>query len=264
MSIPVSTFYYKNKPKDDESGLVKKMEEIIEDFPGAGYRTIDTELRKKGDLVNEKKIRRVMRENHLTCKRVIKFKGKTTDSSHGLRKYPNLVKGLKVTRLNQVIVGDVTQYSVNGKDFFLATLMDRYNREVIGRAISDANNTDLVLCALNDAIGKRGAMSLNGCIHHTDTDVRYCSDRYVQKLQETKMKISMCLGNAYENAHAESLFKTIKYQEINVSAYDDKIDSAIKIFDYIEKYNTRRPHSALGGLSPVEFRNKIHAKKDKK
>jgi len=99
---------------------------------------------------------------------------------------------------------------------------------VIGRAISDSNNTDLVFCALNDAIRKRGAMSLNGCIHHTDTDVRYCSDRYIQKLRETKMKISMCLGNAYENAHAESLFKTIKYQEINVSAYDDKIDSAIK------------------------------------
>lgn len=213
MNMPVSTFYYKAKPKEDESDLVKQMEKIIEDFPGAGYRTIDTELRKNGDIVNGKKIRRIMRENRLTCKRVIKFKGKTTDSSHGLRKYSNLVKGLKETRLNQVIVGDVTQYSVNGKDFFLATLMDRYNREVIGRAISEENNTDLVLCALNDAVRQRGTVSLNGCIHHTDSDVRYCSEKYIQKLKENKMQISMCLGNAYENAHAESLFKTIKYQE---------------------------------------------------
>ncbi|EMO91451.1 hypothetical protein [Leptospira noguchii] len=58
--------------------------------------------------------------------------------------------------------------------------MDRFNREVIGKAVSDANNTELVLCALDDAIKTRGAKKLSGCIHHTDSDVRYCADKYIK------------------------------------------------------------------------------------
>ncbi|EMN02054.1 integrase core domain protein [Leptospira noguchii str. 2007001578] len=257
MMMPVSTYYYQKKPDKNEDWLVDQMSKVIEDFPGCGYRTINIELRKKGLLLNHKKIQRLMRENKLTSKRIIKFKGKTTDSVHDLKKYKNQLTQFKETGLNQVMVGDVTQYSVNGQDYFLATLMDRFNREVIGKAVSDANNTELVLCALDDAIKTRGAKKLSGCIHHTDSDVRYCADKYIKRLKENKIEISMCKGNAYENAHAESLFKTIKYQEINVNAYDDKHDSAIRIFEYIEKFNSRRPHSALKGLSPVEFRNKI-------
>ncbi|EPE85765.1 transposase domain protein, partial [Leptospira noguchii str. 1993005606] len=71
------------------------------------------------------------------------------------KKYKNQLTQFKETGLNQVMVGDVTQYSVNGQDYFLATLMDRFNREVIGKAVSDANNTELVLCALDDAINTR-------------------------------------------------------------------------------------------------------------
>jgi len=260
MNLSLSTFYYKKRYHRDESALVAQMELITEDFPGCGYRTIDIELRKKGTMVNHKKILRVMRDNKLTSKRVIKFKGKTTDSAHGLRKYRNLIVNNKVNYLNRLIVGDVTQYSVNGHDYFLATLMDQFNREVIGRAVSDSNNTDLVLCALSDAVSNRGAKNLSGCIHHTDSDVRYCSEKYISSLNNLKMKISMCKGNAYENAYAESFFKTIKYQEINVNSYDDKNDSAARIFEYIEKYNSRRPHSSLKGLSPVEFRNKFQDK----
>ena len=96
--------------------------------------------------------------------------------------------------------------------------MDRHNHEIAGAAISWYNNTDLVLSALESASEKYG--SLVGCLHHTDADVRYCSKLYTQKLQDLGMKISMTLGNAYENAHAESLNKTIKYKEIYLNEYD--------------------------------------------
>jgi putative transposase len=228
---------------------------VIEDFPGSGQGTIKIELGKEGHKVNKKRIARIMRENNLVSKRTNKFKVSTTNSNHRLRKYPNITKNIIINNINILIVGDVSQFSNKGKDYYIATLMDVYNREVIGCSISKKNDTNLVLSALEDAILNRGLSYLKGCIHHTDTDVRYCSQAYVNRLMEINMKISMCKGNAYENAHAESLFKTIKYQEINISEYMNDRDMVSKIFLYIRKYNERRPHSALNGMSPLEYKN---------
>ncbi len=130
--------------------------------------------------------------------------------------------------------------------------MDRHNREGIGKAVSDKNDTALVLAALEDAHHNRP--DLHGCIHHTDAAVRYCSDDYGNRLKDLRMRISMCVGNACENAHAESFNKTIKRQEINISEYDSKEESSVYIFRFIELYNSFRPHSSLGGMTPIGFR----------
>ena len=95
---------------------------------------------------------------------------------------------------------------------------------------------------------------LEGCVHHTDADVRYCSDEYIKRVTDFGMKISMCVGNAYENAHAESFNKTLKRQEINISEYGSKEESAESIFKFMDLYNSYRPHSSIGGMTPVEFR----------
>jgi transposase InsO family protein len=196
-----------------------------------------------------------MRENNLISKRTNKFRVATTNSSHSLKKYPNITKNITINNINKLIVGDVSQFSNKGKEYFIATLMDVCNREVIGCSISRKNDTNLVLSALEDAVGNRGKSILEGCIHHTDTDVRNCSKTYINRLTELKMKISMCKGNAYENAHAESLFKTIKYQEINISEYSNEKEMIFNIFSYIKKYNERRPHSSLRGMIPIEYKN---------
>ena len=236
---------------------------VIEDFPGSGQGTIKIELAKKGHKVNKKRIARIMRENNLVSKKINKFRVATTNSNHRLKKYPNITKDIEINNINKLIVGDVSQFSNKGKDYYIATLMDVCNREVIGCSISKKNDTNLVLSALEDAILNRGLSYLKGCIHHTDTDVRYCSQAYVNILMKINMKISMCKGNAYENAHAESLFKTIKYQEINISEYMNDRDMVSKIFSYIRKYNERRPHSALNGLSPLEYKNILLKKVEK-
>jgi putative transposase len=230
------------------------MGEIIELLPGAGHRTIAIKLKEKGFLVNKKRVIRIMKENNLVSKKVNKFKLATTNSNHGFKKYKNILKGKKIKTVNQAIVGDVSQFSHKGKDFFIATLMDLCNREIIGCSISRSNNTELVLKALEDAVATRGIKNLNNCIHHTDADVRYCSTSYTTRLNEIGIKISMCVGNAYENAHAESLFKTIKYQEINISEYKNEKDMVEKILSYVVKYNTIRPHSALNYMSPVKYK----------
>lgn len=240
-----------------DAPVLKLIEEIIEVLPAAGVPTITTMLKKKMSI-NKKRIHRIMKENNLIGRHKPIKKGKTTDSNHKFEKFENLTKSIKTTGLNQVIVGDITSYDVCGIDHYLATLMDLHNREIVGSAISNENNTELVLGALEEAKKKRG--ELKGCIHHTDADVKYCSDEYIKKLKEYKMKISMCVDNVYENAHAESLNKTLKYGEINISEYENKLESAKCIFSFIEKYNTIRPHSALGGMSPLEYTKYLEKK----
>jgi transposase InsO family protein len=249
----MSTFYYKQRPKNNrkDASLITEIQDIIAIMPESGYRPVTTIL-KRTKTINHKRVHRVMRESGLLCRKKRRFQPGTTDSRHRYKIYPNIATQFITTDINQVIVGDVTAYDVKGKDHFCATLLDRHNREVFGKAVSDKNDTALVLAALEDAHNNRP--DLKGCIHHTDADVRYCSDDYTNRVKKLEMGISMCVGNAYENAHAESFNKTIKRQEINISDYDSKEESAESIFRFIDLYNSFRPHSSLGGLTPVAFR----------
>ncbi len=261
MGMKVSTYYYKCIEKNSEDEMIaKKIEEYIELIPESGYRPTTVFLN-RNMLINHKKVNRIMRDFNLLCRKKRKFKTKTTDSGHGLKKYLNIAKDIVTTDINLVIVGDVTAYDIKGKDHYLASLIDRHSRRTIGKAVSDKNNTELVLAALDDAMRTRG--NLEGCIHHTDSDVRYCSDDYIKKLNSYKMKISMCVGNAYENAHAESFNGTIKRQEINISDYDNKDESAESIFNFIDKYNSIRPHSSLQNLTPFEYEEMLMVTKKK-
>ncbi len=253
--MSISTYYYKSIDKSIEDEIIaEKIRSYIEDVPESGYRPVTDHLN-KAMIINHKRVNRIMREKNLLCIKKRAFKTGTTDSLHKLRKYPNLAKDVVTTDINQVIVGDVTAYNVRGKDHYMASLMDRHSRRTIGKAISDKNNTELLLAALDEAVRTRG--NLKGCIHHTDSDVRYCSEDYIKHLNENKMTVSMCVGNVYENAHAEAFNGTVKRQEINISDYDNKNESAVSIFNFVDKYNTIRPHSSLGGLSPVEFENNL-------
>lgn len=177
-------------------------------------------------------------------------KPKTTQSKHNLKKYSNLIKTLKPDPF-KIIVGDVTSFDISSKNYYLALLMRLGSRRIVGAAISDKNNTDLVEAAFISAKEKMG--NLEGYYHHTDSDVRYCSERYTSILKMNKMNISMCLGNAYENAHAESLNKTIKYKEINLSEYQSFEEARKSIFHFIHLYNTMKPHSALEWMTPQKY-----------
>lgn len=250
----ISTYYYCpiKKISADEKAVVREIDRIIQRLPDSGYRPV-TEILKRDRVINHKRVLSIMGKYDLLCRKQRKFKAVTTDSKHKFRKYPNIISDKITTDINQIIVGDITAFNIRGKDHYLALLMDLHNREAIGIAISDKNDTALVLAALKMA--QRVRPSLKNCIHHTDADVRYCSDEYIRQLKAAEMKISMCVGNVYENAHAESLNKTIKRQEINMSEYESKEEAAASIFKFINTYNMYRPHSALNGMTPVEFKS---------
>jgi transposase InsO family protein len=236
----------------EDQRVAKLIEEFLELMPQSGYRST-TDYLNKTELINKKKVSRIMRKKGLTVgKKKAKHKH-TTNSNHKKKKYPNLLLNKSETR--PVIVGDITYFDIKGQNHYLALLMDLTNREVVGWAISEKIDADLVCAAFKCAISTRS--NLHDYIHHTDTDVRYCSDKYIKLLNSQGIAISMCKGNAYENAHAESLNGTIKRQEINLQLYESKIQSAELIGRFIGLYNSIRPHSALDGLSPLEFSKKL-------
>lgn len=194
-----------------------------------------------------------MRENGLKCRRKATFHTVTTNSKHSLEKYQNLRQDPEKKEM-PTIVGDVTYFDIKGKNHYCAHLLDLTNREPIGLAISDRLNAELVCSALTMAIKSRG--SLHGYIHHTDSDVRYCSSDYIRILKKSGAEISMCVGDAYENAHSESFNGVLKRQEINLNQYSSKEEAAKRIFSFVDRYINYRPHSSLGMLTPAEFRKK--------
>lgn len=134
MKISRSTYYYKprNKPPDIE--IAEKIEKIALNFPSYGYRRITAELHRQGLKVNHKRVLRLMRDKNLLCRAAKVYKA-TTDSSHGLIKYPNLIDDLLPYRIDQVWHADITYIRITNSFVYLAALIDGFSRKVIGYAL---------------------------------------------------------------------------------------------------------------------------------
>ena len=258
MNLASSSYYYKSKTNaggqaKTDAELRDHIERIQREFPGYGYRRLGKQLHREGIRVNDKRIRRVQRKYQLFPIRWRSFKIATTDSNHGYEVYPNLLAGLTLTGTNQAWVADITYIRILKGFVFLAALLDRYSRKVIGWAISKRIDAELCLAALKSALAKRQPPP--GCIHHSDRGVQYACGEYVALLQAANMKISMSrTGNPYDNAHMESFFKTLKYEEVHLSNYETYGDVIERLPHFIEEmYNKKRLHSALGYLPPEEY-----------
>jgi putative transposase len=268
MSIARSSYYHtpKEQPlwkQKQEADIRDRIEHIVCEFPGYGYRRVTKQLHREGCVVNHKRVLRIMRESSLLCAVKRSYK-RTTNSQHPYPRYPNLVKNLVVTALNQVWVADITYIRILTTFVYLAVILDSFSRKVVGYALSKSLDTELTLSALKRALAQRTPPP--GCIHHSDQGVQYAAHDYVKELKKHGCKISMArTGNPYENAKAESFFKTLKHEEVYLWDYRT-LDDVVKRVPYFieEVYNKKRLHSSLGYVPPAEFEESIVVKEQKR
>jgi putative transposase len=261
MELSRSSYYYQPQglapePQQAQADLRDRIEEIALRFPRYGYRRITAQLKREGWAVNHKRVLRVMRESDL----LVKCKRKwlvTTDSKHGFQVWPNRYRDTRPTGINQVWVADLTHVRLRWEFVYLAVILDAYSRRVVGWALSRRLEASLTLAALRSALEDRQPPL--GCMHHSDRGVQYACDDYVQLLQAAGLRISMSRrANPFDNAQAESFFKTLKHEEVNLTEYRNLEEAAASIGSFIEQvYNRERLHSALGYLSPVEFEHML-------
>lgn len=257
MGLARSTYYHRSgqesmQAKKEEADLRDRIEQIVVEHARYGYRRVTHQLRREGHKINHKRVARIMREQSLQCQ-VRRHWVKTTDSDHGYRIYPNLIKELEIRGRNQVWVSDITYIRILTGFLYLAVILDLFSRKVIGWAISEQIDARLTLAALRMALEERG--SVKGCIHHSDRGVQYACHAYVQELQAAQMRISMSRkGNPYDNAAAESFMKTLKYEEVYLWDYHSVEDVKRRLPYFLEEvYNQKRLHSSLGYVTPEEF-----------
>jgi len=259
MSLSRSTYYYRAqqpslRERKQEADLLDKIEAIAVEWPRYGYRRMTEELNDTHKiLVNHKRVSRVMRENSLQCRVKKKWWIQTTDSNHWFRIYPNRIKKMRITRINQVWVADITYIRLLTEFVYLAVIMDLYSRRIIGWAISRSLEAELACAALRMAIEDRKPPKR--CIHHSDRGVQYASQAYVDILKKAGLNISMSRkGNPYDNAAMESFMKTLKQEEVYLWDYRTMEDAIQRLPQFLENvYNQKRRHSSLDYKSPVQF-----------
>lgn len=239
--------------------ILEEIKKIIKKFTGYGYRRVAKELQHRGYNANHKRVLRLMHDNKLLCRKKRSFIPRTTDSDHDNPVYPNLIKGLETTHPDHVWASDITYIQLDKGFAYLASILDIFTRKCIGWNMSRNMRTDLVMGALDMAIDMRWNSNIKGLIHHSDRGVQYTSNEYTDRLKDLGIQISMSRkGNPYDNAYAESFFKTLKVEEVYLNEYSDINDAWDNIQRFIEDvYNKKRLHSALGYRSPIDFEKEV-------
>jgi putative transposase len=249
LECPRSSYYARPQSSELEASLVEAAERVLMRWPFYGYRRLLAQLKREGWQVGERVVRRLLRWLG-GSRQVGRVRVQTTDSRHAHPRYPNRIKGLKITRPDQLWVGDITYIRLGKRFIYLAVILDACTRAVRGWALSRSLEQALTLEALQVALAKAVPF-----IFHSDQGVQYAAFAHTHLLLEAGVKISMSdKASPTQNGLVERFMRTVKEEHVDFADYQDFDDAFRQLKHWLEvEYMTERVHSALNYQTPTEF-----------
>jgi transposase InsO family protein len=241
-------------PWEEEMAIRSAVQRIALEHQGRyGYRRITAELRRQGMAVNHKRVARLMRDDNLVGTELQLSLDNLTGRRDRGEIYVNPANRLKLTGPNQVWVADITFVRLKREFVYLAVVLDKFSRKVVGWNLDRTLTARLALVALEMALEARSPVT--GLVHHSDRGVQYAHAEYLRTLRKHGVIPSVSrLGRPCDNGNCERFFRTLKQEEINTKEYKDLEDLRLHVAEFIDRYyNQKRLHSVLGYLPPAEF-----------
>ncbi len=222
-------------------------------MPSIGTRKLWHILQEKGIDIGRDALFELLRKNGLLVKRR-KRRIFTTQSKHWFNKYPNLIRYMIIKQANKIWVSDITYIDTQEGFAYLFLITDAYSRKIVGYHLSENLSAQGGVDALNMALGSVKSIERTQLIHHSDRGIQYCCSQYTEILKANRIKISMTeQSDPYENALAERINGILKTEWIyNDGVYNSFAEARERIDQIIHIYNTKRPHSCCGLLTPEQ------------
>jgi putative transposase len=245
LKISRSTVYYESRPVSAEDlWLMRQIDELHLSYPFAGSRMLRGLLWQQGFVVGRRHIRTLMRRMGVEA---IYRRSNTSKPAPGHHIYPYLLRNLAITRPNQVWAMDITYIPMARGFVYLAAVVDWCSRRVLAWKLSITMETSFCVEALEEALSKNEKPE----IFNTDQGSQFTSEAFTERLNEEGIRISMDgKGRWRDNVFVERVWKSIKYEEVYLHAYESVIQARMSIGRYLEFYNSVRPHSSLGAFTP--------------
>ena len=245
LQISRSAVYYQPHPVSvADLWLMRQIDELHLNYPFAGSRMLRDLLRQQGLEVGRRHIKTLMRRMGVEA---IYRRPNTSKPAPGHRIYPYLLRGLAITRPNQVWAMDITYIPMARGFVYLAAVVDWFSRRVLAWKLSITMETSFCVEALEEALSKNEKPE----VFNTDQGSQFSSEAFTGRLKKEGIRISMDgRGRWRDNVFVERIWKSIKYEEVYLHAYASVAEARTSIGRYLEFYNSIRPHSSLGALTP--------------
>ena len=245
LALPRSSAYYTPRPVSSaDLALMRQIDELHLEYPFAGSRLLRDLLRLRGVLVGRKHVATLMRRMGIEA---LDRRPRTTRPHPGHQVFPYLLRDLAITVPNQVWAMDVTYLPMRHGFLYLVAVLDWATRRVLAWRLSNTMTTDVCLDALESAIRDYGCPG----ILNTDQGSQFTSTAFVALVQQSGIRLSMDGKGAWrDNLFVERLWKSVKYEEVYLHAYDSVAEAHQGLARYFTFYNGGRPHTALDGRTP--------------
>jgi putative transposase len=245
LEVARSSAYYHPEPVSEaDLALMRLIDEIHLQWPFYGSRRTRDELEDRGHMVNRKRVQRLMRLMDL---RALYPRRRTSQPGKGHKIYPYLLRDLPIGRANQAWATDISYLPMAKGFMYLVAIMDWHSRRVLSWRVSNTLDTDFCTEALEEALQRFGPPE----IFNTDQGAQFTSEAFTGVLKEHGIKISMDgKGRWLDNVFVERLWRSVKYEDVYLHAYETPTELRAGLARYFTFYNTRRRHSALDRRTP--------------